>query len=88
MRNRRRYTPSSSHKLAELVTEIPIFSRTPGNVLGHLKRPCQRESIARLAGPLTDWAISQLSTKPFVVIGWPNPCKAARMSMRRKAGAR
>jgi len=43
----------------------------------------KRCTVANLAGQAgADWAISQLSTSPFVVIGWPNPCKAARMSMR------
>lgn len=71
------YAPSSSHKLAEMVAKLPA------SLIGsHLNR--ERDRVAILAGPAgADWAILQLSTKPRVLRGWPNPCKAARMSMKR-----
>jgi hypothetical protein len=46
----------------------------------------RRDIVARLAGPYgADWAISQLSTDPHFVQGWPAPCKAARMRIRKAA---
>ena len=45
-----------------------------------------RTKIANLAGIYgADWAITQLSTEPFVTTGWPAPCKAARMRLRKAA---
>lgn len=76
---RQRYTPSSSHLLAVMVTDLNT-PRTSERISKHLERVRDRvANLAGIAGP--DWAISQLSTSPFVVTGWPNPCKAARMSM-------
>jgi hypothetical protein len=45
-----------------------------------------RDQVVDLAGPAgAEWAISQLSTDPHFVKGWPAPCKAARMRVRKAA---
>ena len=86
MRQRRsRYTPSSSHKLAEMVTELSS-PRSEVRIKRHLESKSLRPHVANLAGAAgAEWVISQLTTSPFVVIGWPKPCKAARMSLGKAA---
>jgi hypothetical protein len=55
---------------------------TPANVRRELM--ARRDEVARLAGPdLAPWAIDQLSNPPHIVKGWPNPCKAGRMRLRK-----
>ena len=76
MRQRRsRYTPSSSNKIAEIAKRYGCSSVDA------------RSLITQLVPPLItpDWVFEQISRKPHFVIGWPNPCKAARMSMRKAA---
>ena len=86
MRGLRRKTcpPSSSHKLAEMADEtLPRADR----IKRHLtKMEAINQSVSRLAGTAgAAWAIEQLTTAPFVVVGWPNPCKAARIQIRKAA---
>ena len=88
MRQRRsHYTPSSSHRLAAIASQaMTRFSRDSCHCATAIQKELEsrREEVAKLTGSRSrvDWAISQLTTSPFVVIGWPNPCKAGRMSMR------
>jgi hypothetical protein len=84
MRQRRnRYSPSSSHILAQIVTDLGLPC-SASRIKHHLDKHSDR--VANLAGTAgLDWAFRQLTTAPFVVIGWPNPCKAARMTMRKAA---
>jgi hypothetical protein len=90
MRRRRKlYTPSTGHKLILLVTEVTgVRTCARQHLSERVER--HRDAITRLAGPdRTDWAIAQLKDTPErVKPGWPNPCKAARMSMRRKAASK
>lgn len=81
-RRRNRYIPSSGHKLAELVKDLS-HPLQPGRIKAHLER-LERSGleVSKLAGQAgSAWAIDQLSTSPFVVRGWPAPCKAARMRL-------
>ena len=86
MRQRRsHYLPSSSHNLAKMVTDL-TGPRSATRIKRHLESESLRPRVANLAGPAgAEWVISQLITSPFVVVGWPNPCKAARMTMRKAA---
>ncbi len=91
MRQRRsRYTPSSYHRLAVIASEaMTRLSRVRCDCAKAIQKELEsrREEVARLVGSHSrvDWAIGQLITSPFVVIGWPNPCKAARMSLGKAA---
>jgi hypothetical protein len=78
-------TPSSSNKLALLISKLePCYRQTPGRIQDYLAG--HRTDVVELAGPaLTDWAIAQLSTPPHVTCGWPAPCPAARKRMRKAA---
>lgn len=88
MRQRRnRYTPSSGAKLAALITSrFPLTygkrSISPESARKYLTG--YSETVARLAGPAgVDWAINQLSTPPYIAVGCPRKCKAARMRLRK-----
>ena len=87
MRGLRRKTcpPSSSHKLAEMAADTSPLRA--GQIKLHLtKMEAINQSVSRLAGTAgAAWAIEQLTTAPFVVVGWPNPCKAARIQIRKAA---
>lgn len=71
-RRRSRYTPSSSNQIAEIVKRYGCTSADLTSM------------IAPYVPPLVtiNWVSEQISRKPHFVIGWPNPCKAGRMSMR------
>ena len=76
--------PSSSHFLARMVLAIRKEYRKAPMIRRALES--QRKNIAHFAGIYgADWAITQLSTEPFVTTGWPAPCKAARMRLRKAA---
>lgn len=89
MRQRRRnlYIPSSGAKLAALITQrFPLTygqrSITPESARKYLTG--RSEAVARLAGPAgAEWAINQLSTPPYIAVGCPRKCKAARMRLRK-----
>ena len=85
MRQRRksRYAPSSGHHLALLVaSEHGNLSLNPKTIRAKLESEETLPRVANLAGVAgAAWAIDQLSTKPHVVKGWPNPCKSARIAM-------
>lgn len=84
MRKRRAfYEPSSSAKLANLVKKLthPLMRRA-STIRPSLEN--HRAEVANLAGIAgADWAINQLSTQPHIAKGWPAPCKAARMRLRK-----
>ncbi len=91
MRQRRRkhYAPSTGRKLVLLVTDERGKRRYSGALLSE-RVDRGRETVTKLAGDdRADWAIAQIKQTPeFVKPGWPNPCKAARMSMGGKAARR
>ena len=81
-RNRKKYSPSSGHKLAALVlSQVPI-NRTPETVRRVLEESTNLSTVSNLAGVHgAEWVIARLSNAPHVAPGWPEPCKAARMSL-------
>ncbi len=88
-RRRRNYAPSTGRKLVLLVTDEAGQRRFSGALLSE-RVDGQRDQVTRLAGDdRSDWAIAPLKEIPeYVKPGWPNPCKAARMSMGGKSPQR
>jgi len=86
---RKYYAPSTGRKLVLLVTKKMGKRRFSGALLNK-RVDRQREEITKLAGAdRMEWAVDQLKGTPdYVKPGWPNPCKAARMTMGRKAAQR
>jgi len=82
---RRRYQPSSGHKLVLLVSN-PMGLRTQRHITRQVLES-KRPVIANLAGYAgAEWAIDQLIELPATIKpGWPNPCKAARAKLRKAA---
>ena len=79
--------PSSSHRLAVMastaITRLS-FCRNETALAVRKELLARRDEVARLAGPdLAPWAIDQLSTPPHFTKGWPSPCKAGRMRLRK-----
>lgn len=91
MARRNRYTPSSSHKLTELIRADRVFGHrrtgahlTSPNVIRETLEQ-KRQSVAEYAGVAgADWAIEQLSAAPHIAKGWPvNPFTAAKRRARK-----
>jgi hypothetical protein len=81
-RRRKRYSPSTGRKLSLIVANESGKRRYSGACLTTVVED-KRDEITSLAGAdRAEWASEQLKAVPEQLKpGWPNPCKAARMSM-------